>query len=54
MSTQAYDTLVKEIRLHDRLYYVECRPTITDYAYDQLMKSLEAMEKEHPEWVTTT
>lgn len=55
MSTkEAYDTLVHEIRMHDRLYYVDCRPKISDYAYDQLMKKLEAMEEEHPEWVTPT
>ena len=52
MSKQAYDKLVTEIRTHNRLYYVECRPKISDYAYDQLMKKLEVMEKEHPEWVT--
>ena len=52
MSKQDYDKLVSEIRTHDRFYYVECHPKITDYAYDLLIKKLEAMEKEHPEWVT--
>ncbi len=52
MTKEAYNKLVSEIRTHDRLYYVECRPTISDYAYDQLMKKIEAMERDHPEWVT--
>ena len=53
MSTkQAYETFLKEIRTHDRLYYVECHPKISDYAYDLLLKKLEAIEREHPEWVT--
>lgn len=52
MTKKDYDQLVSEIRLHDRLYYVECRPKISDYAYDQLLQKLEAMEEEHPEWVT--
>lgn len=53
MSDQGtYQKLIQEIRKHDHLYYVACRPTITDYEYDQLVKRLEAIEKEHPEWVT--
>ncbi len=54
MNKKEYDELLKQIRRHDRLYYIECRPQISDYAYDQLFKRLEAMEKEHPEWVTPT
>lgn len=45
---------MREIRKHDRLYYVECKPEISDYEYDQLYKQLEAMEREHPEWVDST
>lgn len=49
-----YLKLVEEIRKHDRLYYVENRPVISDYEYDHLLKKLEKMEAEHPEWVTET
>lgn len=49
-----YDKLVQEIRKHDRLYYVESRPIISDYEYDMLFKKLEKMEIEHPEWVAPT
>ncbi len=45
---------MEEIRKHDYLYYVENKPEISDYAYDQLYKELELLEKEHPEWVTST
>ncbi|MES2345561.1 MAG: NAD-dependent DNA ligase LigA [Chlamydiota bacterium] len=45
-----YLALIKEIEKHDRLYFVECQPIISDYQYDQLTKELEAIEKKHPEW----
>ncbi len=51
---KAYQELIEEIRKHDRLYFVEARPAISDYAYDQLVKKLEAIEQEHPEWVAET
>lgn len=37
---------------HDRLYYVEARPTISDADYDALWAELEALERAHPELVT--
>jgi DNA ligase (NAD+) len=49
-----YEKLVEEIRKHDRLYYVENKPVISDYEYDHLLKRLEKMEAEHPDWVTET
>ena len=44
--------LRNEIRRHDRLYYVEARPEVGDADYDALYRELEALEREHPEWVT--
>ncbi len=41
--------LRNEIRRHDRLYYVEAKPEITDLQYDKLLKELERLEAEHPE-----
>src|SRR5579872_6416021 len=49
-----YLELIEEIRSHDRRYYQEYRPTISDYAYDQLFKKLEKIEEEHPEWISPT
>ena len=35
---------------HDKHYYDECAPVISDFAYDQKMHELLGAEKEHPEW----
>ena len=39
-----------EIHRHDRLYYVEARPTIADADYDRLYEELTALEKAHPQF----
>lgn len=44
--------LRKEISHHDRLYYVEARPEISDVQYDALWDELARLEAEHPAWVT--
>jgi DNA ligase (NAD+) len=41
-----------EIREHDRRYYVEAAPTISDLEYDKLLSRLQALEAAHPELVT--
>lgn len=38
-----------EIWRHNRLYYVEAKPEISDLEYDRLLKRLEKIEHEHPE-----
>ncbi len=40
------------IRLHDRKYYVDHVPEITDGEYDALMAELAGLERQHPELVT--
>lgn len=40
------------IRLHDRKYYVDHAPEISDGEYDALMAELAGLEREHPELVT--
>ena len=49
---QEYDQLRREIDRHNRRYYVLDDPEISDAQYDLLYRRLEAMEREHPEWVT--
>lgn len=44
--------LVAEIRAHDRAYYVEARPTLSDREYDRLYKELLDLETQFPELVT--
>ena len=41
-----------EILRHDRLYYVEARPVISDRDYDALWDELVALERAHPGLVT--
>lgn len=44
--------LRKEIRRHEYLYYVLAKPEISDFAFDQLMAELKALEAAHPELIT--
>jgi DNA ligase (NAD+) len=44
--------LREEIREHDRRYYAEDRPTISDREYDWLMLELIELERKHPDLIT--
>ena len=44
--------LREQIRHHDRKYYVQAAPEISDLDYDRLMDRLKRLEAEHPELVT--
>ncbi len=44
--------LVAEIRAHDRAYYVEAKPTISDREYDRLYRELLDLEQAFPDLVT--
>lgn len=46
------EKLREELRFHDRKYYVEAAPVISDTEYDRLMTRLKQLEAEHPELVT--
>jgi len=46
-----YLALVDELTEHDRRYYVEAEPTISDLEYDRLNQQLRTVEAEHPDWV---
>jgi DNA ligase (NAD+) len=46
------ERLRREIRRHDRLYYVLARPEISDVEYDALVRELAELERRHPELVT--
>ncbi len=43
------ESLRDQLRRHEYLYYVADQPEITDAEYDALMRSLQALEAEHPE-----
>ncbi|MEZ6052285.1 MAG: hypothetical protein R3C02_12965 [Planctomycetaceae bacterium] len=44
------EQLRREIEHHNRLYYVEAQPAISDLEFDKLLKRLEQLEAEHPEY----
>jgi DNA ligase (NAD+) len=46
------EELREQIRYHNRRYYVEDAPEISDAEYDALYSELEGLEAEHPELVT--
>jgi DNA ligase (NAD+) len=52
-SRDAYLRLVDEITEHDRRYYVDANPTISDYEYDKLLKKLRETEAKHADWVVS-
>ena len=49
---QRIEELRQEIRHHNRKYYVQDNPEISDYEYDQLLKELEALEEQYPLFIT--
>lgn len=46
------EQLRDEINLHDRLYYIENQPAISDSEYDDLMRELRSLEDAHPKLIT--
>jgi DNA ligase (NAD+) len=42
------NTLTEELNMHNHNYYVLDNPTISDYAFDQLLKELEKLENSYP------
>lgn len=45
-------TLRDVLVFHERKYYIEDDPLISDFEYDQLYKQLVALEEDHPELIT--
>ena len=48
------EELRRIIRHHDRLYYIEAAPEISDSEYDRLFAELRRLEEEHPELLSET
>ncbi|MGD9646402.1 MAG: NAD-dependent DNA ligase LigA [Pirellulales bacterium] len=47
------EKLRDQIRHHNRKYYVEAAPEISDLEYDRLLAELKSLEAKHPELVTS-
>lgn len=50
---EEYEKLCEEAWFHNYKYNVEHAPVISDEEFDRLLKKIEEIEKEHPEWVTS-
>ena len=48
------DFLRNELNRHNDLYYIESNPEISDYEYDMLMKELQELERQFPEYYDIT
>lgn len=48
MNHSEYIQLCHTIWDHNKRYYIDCNPIISDYEFDQLMQKLIAFEKAHP------
>ena len=51
MTLARYQELVAELAAHDRRYYIDNAPVISDQDYDRLYHELRAIEAAHPDWV---
>jgi len=48
---EQYLALARELTEHDRRYYVDAAPTISDVEYDRMAARLRTLEDAHPDWV---
>ncbi len=48
---QEIQSLREQLRYHNKKYYDEDAPEISDYDYDMMQRKLRALEAEHPEFV---
>ncbi len=46
------EALRRELRHHNRMYYIENSPEVSDAEYDAMMRRLLELEKAHPELIT--
>ncbi len=44
------EKLRRELERHERLYYIENKPEISDYDFDQMLRRLQKLEEENPEF----
>ncbi|AFU97303.1 NAD-dependent DNA ligase LigA [Simiduia agarivorans] len=49
---QTYEELKQALNYHSYRYYVLDDPQLPDSEYDRLMQQLQAIEAEHPDWIT--
>ncbi len=47
---QEIEKLRAELERHNRLYYLDAQPEISDYEFDQMLRRLAELETKHPEY----
>lgn len=52
MSFERVQQLRQEIQAHNQAYYQDDQPSVSDAQYDALMRELETLEQQHPEWIS--
>ena len=52
MVKEEIEELREQILRHERLYYVEAAPEISDFDFDQLMRRLQELEAAHPQFAS--
>jgi DNA ligase (NAD+) len=52
MQRSEYEELCRQIWEHNRRYYVDNAPIVSDAQFDRLLQRLIQIEAEHPEWIT--
>lgn len=52
VSQENYGNLLDVLRYHERKYYIDNDPQISDTEYDRLFQLAEIIETNHPEWLT--
>lgn len=53
LTKEEYRKLLEEIKLHNRLYFQEQNPVISDYEYDLLVKQVEEFERNYPHLIAS-
>jgi len=46
---QEAEKLRRDLERHNRLYYIDAKPEISDYDFDQMLRRLQELEEQHPE-----
>ena len=44
------DRLRRELERHNRLYYLDAKPEISDFEFDSMLRALEELETKYPQY----
>lgn len=52
MVKERIDYLTKQLNYHSKKYYVDDAPEISDFEYDKMMRELETLEQQYPQYLS--